>query len=316
MAATPSGLGDTSSGHAARVAFVRGIVAAPDWTLSSADIYVVRGDGTSLLNLTADDPAEDLAPAWSPTGRRLAFVRVEGLGQDASYAIWVMNADGSGRRLLTASLGRSPEEECQFEVCGARVSPTWSPDAKRIAFSRWDRSGRLHIWTMRAADGRQQRQLTKGRMNDVAPAWSPDGQSISFFRNDPSLRRQAAIWVFRVKTRKARRLLGTGTAGCALCPEESQSAWAPNARALVFAKAIGATTGGVIRLNVRTSRTLRLVAGLEPNWSSDGTSIAYAAPGSTDGRFAIHRLDLRSRTSAALTAPEYPFDDEYPAWQP
>jgi len=315
MAATPSGLGDTSSGHAERVVFVRGIVAAPDGALTRADIYVVRGDGTSLQNLTAGDPAEDLAPAWSPTGRRLAFVRVEGFGQDASYAIWVMNADGSGRRLLTGGLGRSPEE-CRFEACGALVSPTWSPDAERLAFSRWDRSGHLHIWTMRAADGLQQRQLTKGRMNDADPAWSPDGHSISFFRTDPSLRRPAAIWVVRVSTRKARRLLGTGGACGALCPQVSQSAWAPNARALVFAKSIGATNGGVIRLNVRTRTTLRLVPGLEPSWSSDGTSIAYAAPGSTDGRFAIHRLDLRSRTSAALTAPEYPLDDEYPAWQP
>jgi Tol biopolymer transport system component len=50
------------------------------------------------------------APRWSPTGRQLAFQSVSG--------IWVINADGTGRRQLTFG-GRDP---------------IWSPDGSRIAY--------------------------------------------------------------------------------------------------------------------------------------------------------------------------------------
>ena len=40
--------------------------------------------------------AAEVAPAWSPDGRKIAFVS----DRDGTYEVYVMNADGSGQRRL------------------------------------------------------------------------------------------------------------------------------------------------------------------------------------------------------------------------
>ena len=67
-----------------------------------------RGGPARNLSRSASDESD---PAPSPDGRRIAFSRRGG-------EIWLMNADGGGRRLLTSG--------------GSR--PVWSPDGKAIAY--------------------------------------------------------------------------------------------------------------------------------------------------------------------------------------
>ena len=60
----------------------------------------MNADGSGQRRLTRN-PAFDGGPAWSPDGRRIAFVS----NRDGSYEVYVMNADGSGQRRLAQ---RSP----------------------------------------------------------------------------------------------------------------------------------------------------------------------------------------------------------------
>ncbi len=64
------------------------------------DIYVVDADGTGLVQLTSD-PANDIHPAWSPDGGRIAFAS----DRDGGYEIQTMNADGT----QTSQITESPE---------------------------------------------------------------------------------------------------------------------------------------------------------------------------------------------------------------
>jgi Tol biopolymer transport system component len=62
----------------------------------SHEIWTMRGDGSRKRRLTRDNDL-DSWPVWSPDGRKIAWTRQ----QDAlSSAVYVMNADGSGRRRL------------------------------------------------------------------------------------------------------------------------------------------------------------------------------------------------------------------------
>src|SRR5262245_2802977 len=62
-----------------------------------SEIYSMNADGSSVRRLT-HTPGVDGAGPWSPDGRKLLYYRNQG-GQ------WVMNADGSGKRLLTPNSG-------------------------------------------------------------------------------------------------------------------------------------------------------------------------------------------------------------------
>jgi Tol biopolymer transport system component len=135
-------------------------------------LYVVNSDGSGLRNLTSKleagrgpgaGPASD--PAWSPDGRKLAFVRLNAaLGEP----IHVVNADGSGLRRLTRNAANDAD-------------PTWSPNGRKLAFVS-ERDGNSEVYVMNA-NGSGQRSLTRNPAFDADPAWSPDGRKIAFVSN-------------------------------------------------------------------------------------------------------------------------------------
>ena len=115
------------------------------------------GIGDRLLDLIQSAPArpEVQSPVWSPDGRRIAFA-----SRRDGKALYVMNADGSGLRIV------------------ARVrqlaTPVWSPDGQTIAVAGDRRTLFVN------ADGSGQRNVTHEWGLDGLPAWSPDARKIAF----------------------------------------------------------------------------------------------------------------------------------------
>jgi TolB protein len=138
-------------------------------------LYVVGSDGSGLRNLTSKldtgygkDSGRVSDPAWSPDGRKLAFVRPNTLFGDWE-PIYVVKADGSGLRNLTP------------KPVGIYATPAWSPDGRKIAFVS-DRDGNSEIYVMNA-NGSGQRSLTRNPAYDADPSWSHDGQKLAFVSN-------------------------------------------------------------------------------------------------------------------------------------
>jgi Tol biopolymer transport system component len=160
--------------------------------------------------------AMGLEPAWMPDGSRLIFVsnalgahklvetigasldqtRLLGsVGDPSLTAAWPAVApDGtvamtlgrldlyeSGwrwRRRLDSALGVSDLVGSGIKVLGEGTDPAWSPDGRRIAFSRTV-DGHAHVFVMNA-DGTDPQQITEGPDDDVEPSWSPDGSALVF----------------------------------------------------------------------------------------------------------------------------------------
>jgi TolB protein len=132
-------------------------------------VYKVRPNGSHLTRLShhvcvPGHCVEDLYPAWSPDGTRIAFTRFD---DDAGLvAIYVMRADGTHSHEVpgTAALGG------QF----AR----YSPDGKRIVFDGGGKRGRAAVFTI-GLDGKHLRRLTPWKLHaGGGPDWSPDGRWI------------------------------------------------------------------------------------------------------------------------------------------
>ena len=126
-------------------------------------IYTMRADGSAVRLLRGGIQSRgggDLA--WSPDGRRLAFMN--------GGAIWVMNAEGSDLLRLT------PRVPGKFGLFVGWMSPTWSPDGKRIAYSysakpKVDRDG----WVMNADGSNRHRLARTPGCAEVDVDWSPKG---------------------------------------------------------------------------------------------------------------------------------------------
>ena len=76
----------------------------------------MNADGSGQRNLTRS-PAHEGIAAWSPDGRKIAFIS----DRDGNGEIYVMNADGSRQRRLTLD----PASD---------YAASWSPDGRKIVF--------------------------------------------------------------------------------------------------------------------------------------------------------------------------------------
>jgi dipeptidyl aminopeptidase/acylaminoacyl peptidase/polyisoprenoid-binding protein YceI len=220
-----------------------------------------------------------------PAQGRLLFAA---LGDDDTEHLYTIGADG--RRLRR--VGHDDAVEMQ---------PTWSPDGRRVAFSRAedDPNAPPPSVTVIGANGSGRKELAVGGL----PDWSPDGHRIAF-TSESGGDGTGKISIMAADGSAPRQFADTPTS-------DSEPRWSPDGRRIAVSAYGGATNDdlAVIEVGSGSFRRLTQAAGYEdsPAWSPDGRRIAYVKDG------AIHLMGADGSGDRAITTGR---KDSAPNWSP
>jgi Tol biopolymer transport system component len=244
------------------------------------------------------------AAGWSPDSKRLALVSY------SPAAIWIVGADGSGRvRAASAPAGSSLS------------AVAWTPDSRSVVYgSEHDRND-TELYTMHA-DGSGLKQLTKDTHMQFSPAWSPDGTRIAYSwasmccPDVGPLIQPGYIHVMNADG-SHQRLLTSGYG-------DDSPAWSPDSQTIVYTHPnldqYGDEQGSQLELVASDGSarptTLYQSSGivLDPAWSPDGTTIAFASTEDGGGIFTIHPDG--SGLTKLVSPASFPMDARSPVWSP
>jgi hypothetical protein len=174
-----------------------------NWDILRAEITVGEAGSNNRLGLPTPVIAStriDTAPAWSPDGRKIAFV-----SDRSGYSeLWICDADGSNAVKLTA-----------FD--GPRVISThWSSDNERLIFSALTGpNGNPEGYIIGAKGGPPKRISTPDHRSMTFPIFSLDSGSIYFIPGP----QERAVEVFKMPSAGGPAI--QITRGGAFTPQES-----------------------------------------------------------------------------------------------
>ena len=162
--------------HAVADEVVRWMTGQPGGAASRIAVVRRLRDGRSEL-LVVDSDGEDerrvlvseervLSPAWSPDGKRLAYV----VGGAGGWRIYERELETGATRLVAGRPGTMA------------ITPAYAPDGRRIAFAM-EAGGGLELYEYDVAQGCCLRRIARSPRDDLSPTFSPDGRRIAFNSN-------------------------------------------------------------------------------------------------------------------------------------
>ena len=245
-------------------------------------IYRIGLDGTGLIQLT--HTGQNVNPAWSPNGNRIAFVRYESGAFRGD--VYTMDSDGSNVTRLTEGAGLwsaawSPDgtrlavsDEGTYygsisiisldpkippkQIAKDARSPAWSPDGKKIAFVRLSGDDGYHQIFVMNADGTDVRPVTEFDSGGIfGVSWSPDGKRIAFSKH------MLDTWgLYTIDPDGSHRTLVTSLA-------TSGAVWSPDGEQIAFAindYSGGSWTPSIAYVRVDGGEVHVLADGFGPSW--------------------------------------------------
>ncbi|MDT0630117.1 CehA/McbA family metallohydrolase [Rubrivirga litoralis] len=206
---------------------------------------------TGVARRLTSGGAVDARPAWSPDGRRLAFVRDTG----RETSIVVLDVEGGAERVVAAE-------------AGLELDPAWTPDGAALVYAAAGENG-VGLRRIDLATG-ERAVVTDAPGLAVAPAVLPDGRGVVYVAK----RGAEEVRVRDLATGDERVLY----AGRIL--SQTRPALAPDGQTVALSVPTDDGWELVLADVDRPGPTLRLVAGdappLAPAWSPDGAAIYYA----------------------------------------
>lgn len=167
------------------------------------------GDLRGAAHQISDQIYERITGTRGAFWTRIAYITMTGLGDARQYALMVADADGFAPQTVVRS--REP-----------LLSPSWSPDGRRIAYVSFER-GNSSIYIQEVATG-QREVLAAFRGINGAPAFSPDGTRLAMTLSRSG---NPEIYVMDLASRQLTQLTRHFSI-------DTEPVWAPDGRSLYF----------------------------------------------------------------------------------
>jgi TolB protein len=257
--------------------------------------YVLKTGRRFSLHITDPDgeggqvalqsPEPIISPAWSPEGRRIAYVSFE----TQKAVVWVQDLSSGERRMLA-------------NFRGSNSAPAWSPDGQRLVVTL-SQGGPAQLHTLSAGGGTPQR-LTSSNAIDTEAVFSADGRWVYFVSD-----RGGGPQIYRIPPG------GGGTERITFSGDYNISpAVSPDGRQLAYI----ARQGGAFRLmllEIGSNTPLPLTDTRDdesPSFAPNGRLIVYASRAQGGDVLMTTTLDGKIKTRLLSSGA----DMREPAWGP
>ncbi len=221
---------------------------------------------------------------------RIAYVLRDPTSSTERYTLQIADTDGEQPKTVLSS--HDPI-----------LSPTWTPDAKKIAYVSFE-TKRPAIYLQDLASG-QREVLTSFKGLNGAPSFSPDGQSMLF---TASMNGNPEIYQMNLSTRQLQRMTNDSAI-------DTEARYAPDGKSFIFTSDRGGSAQ-IYRYNFADASVKRLSFrggfNARGSLSADGRKLALVhRPSGSDYKIALQ--DLSSGIVNILTPTSL---DESPSFSP
>ena len=232
-----------------------------DW-----ELFAMQADGSAGRNLTRSPSTDDLYPHASPDGKRICFVVDEGKGKARSRNVYLLGADGTGRKLLA----RNARQPC------------WGPDGRRVAYlpGEFDRFTTTDYATRGLvihdlATGRSRRHVNDKLHHLYNPCWSPGGGWFTATVHGGMGHKHANL-AFPADSQGVFKIPHVGGCRPDLSPDGKRVSWNPSDHAIAVADVTLSPHGPAVT-NVRKVVTCDKDHEVyHSDWSPDGKYLAFS----------------------------------------